>query len=74
MVEVLERQHERRTGRLGLEETAAAKLRVTVPTDSAPQPFQLPVLPPLPDSLRPIPPPMDTLSDTLRVNPPPPTR
>ncbi len=59
---------------LGLEEAAAAKLRVTVPTDSAPQPFQLPVLPPLPDSLRPIPPPMDTLTDTLRVIPPPPTR
>lgn len=59
---------------LGLEETAATKLRVTVPTDSAPQPFQLPVIPPLPDSLRPIPPPMDTLSDTVRVHPRPPTR
>ncbi|MGH7671522.1 MAG: penicillin-binding protein 2, partial [Gemmatimonadales bacterium] len=55
---------------LGLEESAAATLRVTVPTDSAPQPFQLPVLP-LPDSLRPIilPP-----FDTLRVLPPPPAR
>jgi len=30
---------------LGLEETAATRLRVTVPTDSAPQPFQIPVLP-----------------------------
>ena len=59
---------------LGLEETAATRLRVTVPTDSAPQPFQLPVIPPVPDSLRPIPPPMDTLSDTVRVIPPPPTR
>ena len=59
---------------LGLEEAAATRLRVTVPTDSAPQPFQLPVIPPLPDSLRPIPPPMDTLSDTVRVHPPPPTR
>jgi len=59
---------------LGLEETAVTKLRVTVPTDSAPQPFQLPVIPPLPDSLRPIPPPMDTVSDTLRVIPPPPAR
>jgi penicillin-binding protein 2 len=63
---------------LGLEETAATKLRVTVPTDSAPQPFQLPVLPRLdslrPDSLRPILPPADTLTDTIRVVPPPPTR
>jgi penicillin-binding protein 2 len=63
---------------LGLEETAATKLRVTVPTDSAPQPFQLPVLP-RPDSLRldslrPILPPADTLTDTIRVVPPPPTR
>jgi len=36
---------------LGLEETAATRLRVTVPTDSAPQPFQIPVLP---DSLPPV--------------------
>jgi penicillin-binding protein 2 len=55
---------------LGLEESAAATLRVTVPTDSAPQPFQLPVLP-LPDSLRPI---IVPPFDTLRVLPPPPAR
>ncbi|HEV8266421.1 MAG TPA: penicillin-binding protein 2 [Gemmatimonadales bacterium] len=54
---------------LGLDESVAATLRVTVPTDSAPQPFQLPVLPRL-DSVRPILPPIDT----LRVIPPPPTR
>ena len=30
---------------LGLEEAAATRLRVTVPTDSAPAPFQIPVLP-----------------------------
>jgi len=36
---------------LGLEETAATRLRVTVPTDSAPQPFQIPVLP---DTIPPI--------------------
>lgn len=30
---------------LGLEETAATRLRVTVPTDSAPQPFPIPALP-----------------------------
>ena len=36
---------------LGLEETAATRLRVTVPTDSAPAPFQIPVLP---DSLPPV--------------------
>ena len=63
---------------LGLEETAATRLRVTVPTDSAPQPFQLPVLP-RPDSLkldslRSIIPPADTLVDTLRVHAPPPAR
>ncbi len=58
---------------LGLEETAATRLRVTVPTDSAPQPFQLPVLP-LPDSLRPYTPPADTLIDTTRAHPPPPSR
>jgi penicillin-binding protein 2 len=55
---------------LGLEESAAATLRVTVPIDSAPQPFQLPVLP-LPDSLRPI---IVPPFDTLRVLPPPPAR
>jgi membrane peptidoglycan carboxypeptidase len=63
---------------LGLEETAATRLRVTVPIDSAPQPFQLPVLP-RPDSLkldtvRPILPPADTLVDTLRAHAPPPAR
>ena len=58
---------------LGIEETVAATLRVALPTDSAPTPFQLPGLPPT-DSLRPIPAPTDTLSDTLRVIPPPPTR
>jgi len=40
---------------LGLEETAATKLRVTVPTDSAPQPFQIPALP-------------DTLPPTIPVD------
>jgi len=63
---------------LGLEESAATRLRVTVPTDSAPQPFQLPVLPRpdslRPDSLGPILPPADTLTDTVRAVPPPPTR
>jgi penicillin-binding protein 2 len=54
---------------LGVEESVAARLRVTLPTDSAPQPFQLPLLP-RSDSLRPIQPP----TDTLRVIPPPPTR
>ncbi len=54
---------------LGVDESVAARLRVTLPTDSAPQPFQLPVLPRT-DSLRPIQPP----TDTLRVIPPPPTR
>jgi penicillin-binding protein 2 len=58
---------------LGVDESIAATLRVTLPTDSAPQPFQLPVLP-RPDSPRPIAPPTDTLTDTLRVIPPPPTR
>jgi penicillin-binding protein 2 len=59
---------------LGVEESIVAKLRVALPTDSAPQPFQLPVLPSLPDSLRRILPPFDTLSDTLRAIPSPPTR
>jgi penicillin-binding protein 2 len=63
---------------LGIEESIAATLRVNLPTDSAPTPFQLPVLPRSdslpPDSLRPIPPPADTLSDTIRVHPRPPTR
>jgi penicillin-binding protein 2 len=58
---------------LGIDESIAASLRVSLPTDSAPQPFQLPVLP-QPDSLRPILPPADTLSDTIRVVPPSPTR
>lgn len=58
---------------LGIEETVAARLRVALPTDSAPTPFQLPGLPPT-DSLRPIPAPTDTLSDTLRVLPPSPAR
>ena len=40
---------------LGLEETAATKLRVTVPTDSAPQPFQIPAL-------------LDTLPPTIPVD------
>jgi len=63
---------------LGIEESVAATLRVSLPTDSAPTPFQLPVLPQPdslpPDSLRLIPPPADTLSDTIRVHPRPPTR
>src|SRR6267143_168912 len=63
---------------LGIEESIAATLRVSLPTDSAPTPFQLPVLPQSdslpPDSLRLIPPPADTLSDTIRVHPRPPTR
>jgi penicillin-binding protein 2 len=54
---------------LGVDERVAASLRVTLPPDSAPQPFQLPVLPRT-DSLRPMQPP----TDTLRVIPPPPTR
>jgi penicillin-binding protein 2 len=54
---------------LGVDESVAASLRVALPADSAPQPFQLPVLP-RPDSLRPIQPP----TDTLRAIPPPPTR
>jgi membrane peptidoglycan carboxypeptidase len=58
---------------LGVDESIAATLRVALPTDSAPQPFQLPVLP-QPDSLRPILPPADTLTDTLHVIPPPATR
>jgi penicillin-binding protein 2 len=54
---------------LGVDERVAAGLRVALPPDSAPQPFQLPVLPRT-DSLRPMQPP----TDTLRVIPPPPTR
>jgi penicillin-binding protein 2 len=54
---------------LGVDESVAAGLRVALPTDSAPQPFQLPILP-RSDSLRSIQPP----TDTLRVIPPPPTR
>jgi len=63
---------------LGIDESIAATLRVSLPTDSAPTPFQLPVLPQPdslpPDSLRLIPPPADTLSDTIRVHALPPTR
>jgi penicillin-binding protein 2 len=53
---------------LGLDETRARNMRVAVPADSAPEPFQLPT--PRPDSVRlaPIP------GDTLRVLPRPPTR
>ena len=53
---------------LGIEETRAQNIRVNMPADSAPQPFELPA--PRPDSLRlaPIP------ADTLRVIPRPPTR
>ena len=62
---------------LGLDESVAATLRVTVPTDSAPQPFQLPVLP-RPDSMPilpvPIRPPTDTIVDTARVHTRPPAR
>ena len=53
---------------LGIDETRARNLRVAVPADSAPEPFQLPT--PRADTLRlaPIPP------ETLRVLPRPPTR
>jgi membrane peptidoglycan carboxypeptidase len=59
---------------LGVDESIAARLRVSLPSDSAPEPFQLPVLIPL-ESIRPIlpPPPRDTL-DTLHVVPFPPAR
>ncbi len=59
---------------LGVDESIAANLRVTLPSDSAPEPFQLPVLV-QPESIRPIlpPPPRDTL-DTLDVHPRPPAR
>jgi penicillin-binding protein 2 len=59
---------------LGVDERIAANLRVSLPSDSAPEPFQLPVLIPL-ESIRPIlpPPPRDTL-DTLHVVPLPPAR
>ena len=59
---------------LGVEETIAANLRVSLPSDSAPEPFQLPVVIPL-ESIRPVlpPPPRDTL-DTLHVVPFPPAR
>ena len=53
---------------LGVDETRAARIRIAVPADSAPEPFQIPG-PPRIDSLRPIPVPTDTL-----VLPPPPTR
>jgi penicillin-binding protein 2 len=64
---------------LGLDESVATQLRVQLAPDSAPTPFQLPVLVPI-DTIRPILPPMDTLRrdtlriDTLRVHPPPPAR
>jgi len=51
---------------LGVDETNAARIRITVPADSAPEPFQIPGQP---DSLPPIP-----ATDTLRVLPPPSTR
>ena len=53
---------------LGIDETRARNMRVAVPADSAPEPFQLPT--PRADTLRlaPIPP------ETLRVLPRPPTR
>ena len=54
---------------LGVDETRAARIHITVPADSAPQPFQIPG-PVRPDSLRLTPVP----TDTLRVLPPPPTR
>jgi penicillin-binding protein 2 len=53
---------------LGIEETRAANIRVAVPADSAPQPFELQA--PRPDSVRLAPIPMDT----LRVLPRPPAR
>jgi penicillin-binding protein 2 len=53
---------------LGVDETRAARIRVAVPADSAPQPFQIPG-PPRPESLPSIP-----ITDTLRVLPRPPTR
>lgn len=59
---------------LGLDESIASQLRVTVAPDSAPTPFQLPVLTP-PDTIRPILPPMDTLPrDTLHAHPHTPAR
>ena len=45
---------------LGVDERTAAQMRVTVPNDSAPAPFQIPVLP---DSMPPVP----TLPDTTHV-------
>jgi cell division protein FtsI/penicillin-binding protein 2 len=54
---------------LGIEDTRFQNIRITVPTDSAPQPFALPTFPP--DSVAPPPPiPIDTTSVFTR----PPTR
>jgi len=53
---------------LGVDETRARSIRIAVPADSAPEPFQIPG-PPRTDSLRPIPVPTDTI-----VLPPPSTR
>jgi penicillin-binding protein 2 len=55
---------------LGIEESVAATLRVTLPADSAPEPFLLPIPIVPPESLRAIPPP----TDTLHAIPAPPTR
>jgi len=54
---------------LGIEDTRAARIRIAVPSDSAPEPFAIPGTP-RPDSLVPIRPP----TDTIRVLPPPSTR
>jgi penicillin-binding protein 2 len=54
---------------LGIEDTRFQNIRITVPTDSAPQPFALPTFPP--DSVAP-PPPIPT--DTTSVFTRPPTR
>jgi penicillin-binding protein 2 len=51
---------------LGVEDTRAARIRVVVPADSAPEPFAIPGTP-RPDSLR-------LPTDTLHVLPPPSTR
>jgi penicillin-binding protein 2 len=53
---------------LGIDDTRAANIRVTVPTDSAPEPFQIPALPQ--DSVILPPVPIDTTHDLSR----PPTR
>jgi penicillin-binding protein 2 len=53
---------------LGIEDTRAANIRIALPSDSAPEPFQIPG-PPRPDSLR-----IAVPTDTLNAVPPPPTR